>query len=194
MKVKIVEITGKNFQDIPRPADKRFNCQECFYWMEKRDGRTDLTRQKENWFLKKGERYRGSLGKLVLSGQSQAPAGYVQFGPISEFKTTRLIYKENLATPKNGWCIACIAIQSNYRGKGLAVRLVRNVLKDLRRRGVKTVDTYPSSKSTSLNQVSVGPVSLWEKCGFEKVSEIMPVKGEPALNSQEKIILMRKKL
>ncbi len=194
MKIKIVDITEKNFQDIPRPADKHFNCQECFYWVEKRDGRTDLVKQKKSWFLKKGEKYGGSLGKLILADNRQVPAGFIQFGPTAEFKTTRLIYGDNHLGPKNGWCIACVAIQSNFRGLGLATKLIRRVLKDLKRRGVKIVDVYPPSKGGSSNQTSVGPVGLWKKLGFEKVTEITPNKGEPTINSQQKIVLMRKKL
>ena len=163
--------------------------------MEKRDGRTDLVRQKKNWFLKRIERYHGSLGKLLILGQKQVPAGFIQFGPISEFKTTRLIYSDRLPIPKNGWCVACIAIQGGYRRQGLATQLIRNVLKDLKRRGVKTVDAYPLNKKTSLNQVSVGILNLWQKCGFEQVTEIPPVKGEPAVNGPLKgLFLMRKKL
>lgn len=183
MTVKIIDITEKNFKDIPRPANKRFNCQECFYWMGKRDGRTDLVKQKKNWFIRKGRKYGGSLGKLLLWGKRAKPIGFTQFGPIAEFQTTQLLYKDRLPIPKGGWCITCVAIQTNYRGKGLATRLVRNILRDLKRRGVKTVDAYPLKTASSWNQVSVGPIALWEKCGFEKIAEM----------KNEKTVLMRKK-
>lgn len=183
MTVKIVDIREKNFKDIPRPANNRFNCQECFYWMGKRDGRSDLVKQKKNWFVRKAKKDGGSLGKLLLWGKRENPVGFAQFGPIAEFQTAQLFYKNNLPIPKGGWCVTCVAIQSHYRGKGLATRLVRNILRDLKRRGVKTVDAYPLKKTSSWNQISVGPVGLWEKCGFEKVAKI----------KKEKNVLMRKK-
>jgi len=188
--VKIVDITAKNFKDIPRPANKRFNCQECFYWMGKKDGRTDLVKQKKNWFVRSAKRYDGSLGKLLLWGKRENPVGFAQFGPISEFQTAQLIYGERLRIPKGGWCIGCVAIQTNYRGKGLATRLVRNILRDLKRRGVKTVDAYPLKEADSWNQVPVGPVGLYKKCGFVKAAEIKPAKRTGEL----KRVLMRKKL
>lgn len=193
MKVKIVGITKKNFQNIPRPANHRFNCQECFYWMEKRDGRTNLTKQKKKWLARREKRCNGCLAKLLLLGARQVPAGFVQFGPISEFDTLRLLYRDTLTVPKGGWCIVCVAIQSHYRGQGLATRLVRNVLRDLRRRGVRTIDAYPLEEINSWNQISQGPVQLWEKCGFETVAKIKPVKGEPKVHGEREVTLMRKK-
>lgn len=152
--------------------------------MGKRDGRADLVKQKKNWFVKKAKQCDGSLGKLLLWGKRENPVGFAQFGPITEFKTAQLFYKDHLPIPKGGWCITCVAIQSNYRGKGLATRLVRSVLRDLKRRGVKTIDVYPLKDTSSWNQVSVGPVGLWEKCDFEPVAAMKGEKG----------ILMRKKL
>lgn len=191
MKVKIVEVTEDNFDLIPRPANRGFNCQECFYWVEKRDGRTNLTRQKKNWFAKRALKHDGSLGKLLFWGVKEVPVGFAQFGPISEFKTTRLIYEDRFPVPKGGWCISCVAVQTPYRSKGLATRLIRNILRDLKRRGVKSVDAYPARKVNSWNQVSHGPKELWEKCGFKQVGEVKLVKGIPALCGEE-MLLMRK--
>jgi ribosomal protein S18 acetylase RimI-like enzyme len=181
---KIVDIDEKNFDQIPRPANKKFNCQECFYWMGKRDGRQDLVKQKKNWFVRQGKRHGGSLGKLLLRGKREMSVGFIQFGPIAELDTVKLFYTSKLRVPRNGWAITCIAIQSSYRGKGLATRLVRNVMRDLKRRGVKTIDAYPLKTTRSWNQVAAGPVGLFEKCGFEKVA---PIKGI------EKRFLMRRK-
>ena len=74
----------------------------------------------------------------------------------------------------------------------MATYMVRNVLRDLKRRKIKTVDAYPVKRVRSLNQVSTGATELWEKCGFEKIAEIEALKGEPSLCGGE-IILMRKK-
>jgi len=202
--VKIVDITEENFDAIPRPANKRFNCQECFYWMGKRDGRQDLVKQKKNWFVRGAKKYGGSLGKLLLWGKREKPVGFIQFGPIVEFETAQLFYKnlqpsnKSLASirqsanrdrehpyfPRGGWCITCVAIQTPYRGRGLATRLVRNVLRDLKKRGVTIIDAYPVKRTSSWNQVSSGPVGLYEKCGFEKITEI---------EEERTIVLMRKK-
>lgn len=177
MEVKIVDVTRKNFNLIPRPADKRFNCQECFYWIGKKDGRLNQAIQKKRWLAKKGKIY-GSLAKILLWGKRGKPVGFAQFGPIGEFETAKMFYQDELC----GWCITCVAIQPAYRGKGLAKRLVRRILRDLKQRGVKKVDVYPLRQNSSLNQVSVGPVEFWQKLDFEMVLE------------DKKRVIMRKKL
>lgn len=176
--------------------------------MGKRDGRTDLVRQKKNWFVRKGQKHGGSLGKILLVGKQEIPVGFIQYGPVVEFQTARLFYKKvdlnsekttspgkrNLLIPKGAWCITCIAIQSGFRRQGLATRLVRQVLRDLKKRGVESVDVYPSRKVNSWNQVSVGPNGLWQKCGFKEVARIKYIKGEPVPRAgEEEVILMRKK-
>lgn len=189
MEVKIVDITKRNFADIPRTADRRYNCQECFFWMGKKDGKLDLVKQKKKWFLKKAEKY-GSLGKLLLWGKRQRPIGYIQFGPITEFETARIFYKDTAPIPRNGWAITCITVDTNYRGKGLAKRLIRNVLSDLKRREIRTVDAYPVKEPKSLNQIPCGPVPLWKELGFEKVFEA-PTEKKVIRHDN---IVMRKKL
>lgn len=160
--------------------------------MEKRDGKQDLVKQKKNWFVRKSRKYGGPLGKLLLWGKRENPVGFIQFGPISEFQTAQFCYK-NLVIPRAGWCITCVAIQTNYRGKGLATRLVRNVLRDLKRRGVKTVDAYPIQGTSSWNQVSPGPVGLYQKCGFEKVAKMKSAIKGSGQGEKEETVLMRKK-
>lgn len=159
--------------------------------MGKRDGKQDLVKQKKNWFLRGAQKH-GTLGKLLLWGKREKPVGFIQFGPISEFTTAQRFYQRPSPSgeanqvsksdsrpklPKRGWCITCVAVQSNYRRKGVATRLVRNVLRDLKRRKVKKIDAYPPEKSAAWNQVSVGPAGLWEKCGFESIGEAKAEKG-----------------
>lgn len=134
--------------------------------MGKEDGKLDLVNQKKKWFLRKAGKY-GSLGKILLWGKRQKPIGYIQFGPITEFETVMLFYRDVAPIPRNGWCITCVTINASYRGRGLAKRLVNNVLRDLKRRGVRTVDTYPVKKPKSLNQIPCGPVTFWEKLNFK---------------------------
>lgn len=170
VEVRIVSVTEKNFDQIPRPAKTRFNCQGCFFWIGKRDAKFDLTKQKKNWFGEKFPKY-GSLAKMVLWGKKRKPIGYIQFGPISEFQTAQLLYRDRLPIPRGGWCINCISLQRPYQRKGVAKKLVQNVFRDLRRRGVGIVDVYEFPK-------------FWQRFGFEEICE----------DEKKKIIILRKKL
>ncbi len=130
------------------------------------------------------------MGKLLLWGKRQKAVGFIQFGPISEFETAAIFYRDAAPIPRNGWAITCVAVDTNYRRKGIAKRLVRNVLRDLKRRGVRTVDAYPVKEPKSLNQIPCGPVGLWKELGFDSAFKA---------DSKKKIIrkdnvIMRKKL
>jgi ribosomal protein S18 acetylase RimI-like enzyme len=168
-KIKIVDINEVNFDLIPRPANKKFSCQECFYWIGKKDGRLDQQAQKKKWFSRKGEHH-GSVGKLLYAEGEEKPIGFIQFGPIKEFNTAQLFYLKNGDSPKDGWCITCLMIDNRYRGKGLAGQLVKKVLNELKKKGVKSVDTYPAVKA-SIDDTSAGTVELWQKFGFQIIAE-----------------------
>jgi len=171
-KYKIVDIDKENFELIPRPASQCFNCQECFYWMGKMDGRLNQKQQKKNWFARKRATY-GSLGKLLYpETKTKEPIAFIQFAPVQEMSTAKLIYlRERLRIPKKGWCITCLTVKKPWRGKGVATSLVKSVLKDLKKRGVERVDAYPMPKNTNLSQSPVGPVEVWLSLGFKVLNE-----------------------
>jgi ribosomal protein S18 acetylase RimI-like enzyme len=156
--VRVVGVTEKNFDQIPRPARRGFNCQECFFWMGKKDGKLDLVKHKQNWLTKKASFYDGPLAKMALWGKRRKPVGFIQFGPIPEFQTAMMRYGKHLSVPRGGWCITCLSVQGPYQDKGVAGRMARNVLRDLKRRGVKVVDTYELA-------------DFWQNFNFEAVWE-----------------------
>jgi len=180
---KIVDIDEENFELIPSPASRYFSCQECFYWIGKKDGRLDQKQQKRKWFLKKGSLY-GSLGKLLFpDSKAKEAAAFTQFAPVQEMSTAKLLYfKERINLPKDGWCITCLTVQKPWRKQGVARSLVQSVLRDLKKRGVTTVDAYPSLKNVNLSQAPAGPVDLWLALGFK------------VLNPDSSTPIVRKKL
>lgn len=171
MEVRIVGVTEGNFDQIPHPARRGFNCQECFFWMGKKDGKLDLVKHKRKWLTRKASLYDGPLAKIALWGKRKKPIGYVQFGPIPEFQTATMHYGEHLSIPRGGWCITCLSVQGPYQKKSVAKRIVQNVLRDLKKRGVKVLDTYEM------------PI-FWQGFGFELVWE----------NKKKQIGVMRRKL
>ena len=115
----------------------------------------------------------GSLGKLLYPhSRAKEPIAFIQFAPIQEMSTAELIYlRERVRTPKKGWCITCLTVKKPWRSKGVATSLVKSVLKDLKKRGVKIVDAYPALKNTNLGQAPVGPVEIWLSWGFKVLNE-----------------------
>lgn len=62
--------------------------------------------------------------------------------------------------------IYCIDIAANYRGRGLANYIVRQVLADAKKEGYLYVEAYPFTDKNFAYQYR-GPVRLYEKHGFE---------------------------
>ncbi|MBU1127079.1 MAG: GNAT family N-acetyltransferase [Patescibacteria group bacterium] len=138
--------------------------------MGKCDGKLNLKEEKKKWFGKTVKKH-GPLAKVFLLGRSEVPAGYIQFGPITEFSTAKFFYKEPIFLPRNGWCITCISIGKAFRGRGIAVELIRSALDDLKNQRIKLIDVYPVKKVKSYEEESTGTARLWKKFNFEKVEE-----------------------
>lgn len=205
MKVKIVQVNEENFAKIPRPAHHGFNCQECFFWIGKRDGRSNLFRAKLNWFLKRAEKHGGPLAKIAVVESDKSAVGFIQYGPIAEFDTAKLYYQlpegegivpntRRLKVPKRGWCVVCIVVPREYRRQGVGAALVKEVVRDLKKRGVESLDVYPLGKTNSPGKSSQGHVSLWKKMGFTEVEKITHTRGEALFSEGEEVIIMRKML
>jgi len=61
--------------------------------------------------------------------------------------------------------ISCLFIaQKEYRGRGLGKQLLQSIIEDLRKRGVKAVETF--ARKNNPNNPS-GPVEFYLKNGFK---------------------------
>jgi len=154
--------------------------------MGKKDGRYDLVRKKRNWLGRKSAKYGVNLIKLLFVEKREKPIGFVQFGPINEFSTAKRFYGENESFPSKGWCITCISIDSQFRRKGMAIKLLRHVLRNLKKHGIKTVDAYPVGNPKSWNQISSGPLDLWKRLDFKIISQ------KETLNKRINYVVRRK--
>lgn len=78
--------------------------------------------------------------------------------------------------------LMCFEVSPEYRGKGVATALLERVIVDAQADGYVAIEGYPQVQKNRETFDFVGPVRLYEKCGFSKVSE------------QDSIIIMRKVL
>ena len=78
--------------------------------------------------------------------------------------------------------IVCFTIAPDFRGKGIASALLLKVIDDAKAEGYFAVESYPQLHDKHNPFDFAGPLHLYEKAGFIKVSE------------QDKTIIMRKEL
>ncbi len=111
----------------------------------------------------------GSYAKvLLLEGDGgDRPAGYAQFGPLSAYPRAlrlRELYSQLPDAPLPA-VITCIATTADARERGLALRLVEAVCKDLAGRGFFAVEAYPEANARP-NESSAATPAFWVRAGF----------------------------
>lgn len=78
--------------------------------------------------------------------------------------------------------VVCFEIAPEFRGKGVATALLRQVLADAKAEGYNAVEGFPVVRSERYEWDCAGPIRLYEKMGFTKTAE------------QDGSVVMRKEL
>lgn len=117
----------------------------------------------------------------ILAFAADEPVGWCSFGPRRDFPSLERVraYKHN--DTKDVWSITCFFIHRKWRRKGLARGLLRAALEAMQKRGVKTVEAYPSTTTKDGRRLSsglawTGPVKIYEETGFKTVQTTNPLK------------------
>lgn len=67
--------------------------------------------------------------------------------------------------------VICFEIAPEYRGKGVATALLQRVISDAEAAGYAAVTAFPAVRTQRFEWDYQGPVRLYEKLGFVKISE-----------------------
>lgn len=67
--------------------------------------------------------------------------------------------------------VACFEIAPEFRGKGVATALLKRVIDDAKSEGYIAVEAFPRIRDERYEWDCPGPVRLYEKVGFPKMSE-----------------------
>lgn len=107
------------------------------------------------------------------------PVGWVQVTPrahVPRWNTSRTVSR-----PLDGddpsdpglWAISCFFIQSRHRGQGISHALLQAAVVHARDNGARIVEACPMLEAKQSKSVTlfVGSVSVFQKAGFETVSE-----------------------
>jgi GNAT superfamily N-acetyltransferase len=74
-------------------------------------------------------------------------------------------------TPQREIAVVCFEIAPNFRGKGIATALLNRVIADAVTNGYSSVTSFPVLRSERYEWDCTGPIRLYEKTGFHKISE-----------------------
>jgi len=157
---RIVDISGANYDDIPRDYFSHASCQSCLYW-ETEAAKSGSAREREVlkrvWFNRVGSIF-GPCGKLVYV--NSRVVAWAQYAPANSFP--RAATYRNYPS-EDAYLISCLAVSPEVRRRGYGEMLLRAIIDDLRGRGVKAVETF-AKKDGSDNPS--GPVEFFLERGF----------------------------
>jgi GNAT superfamily N-acetyltransferase len=174
MEVRIKNATKSNLDDIPRI------CRRCLYWsfpeeFEKTKKTPSQYKQlleakKKEWILQTAKEF-GNCGKILY--YNDMPIGYAEYGPSNRFLQIMEYKSQPIGKIDDGVVfLSCLLIaDKTLRGRGLGEKLLDNVIADVRKRGLKAIETY--ARRDSSNNPS-GPVEFYLKKGFKIKDETDP--------------------
>jgi len=161
--LRIEEVNEDNFKDVPD------FCRCCLYWQtsgsfSEEMVKTEMAQKKLEW-LKKVTKEFGSCMKIAYLGDK--PIGFGHYAPAKFFPKA----KEYQSGPpsEDSVFLACLYIvNKESRGKGLGTIMLRNILAELKDKGIKAVETF--ARKSSENNPS-GPLKLYLKHNFAIVND-----------------------
>ncbi len=115
----------------------------------------------------------------LLAFMEGEPVGWIAIAPRSEL--TRIV--RSRATPpvddEPVWVIPCVTVRKTYRGRGIAVALIRAAAAYASEHGATTVEAYPRAdgERTGDDNAYFGTEPLFRRAGFEIVRE--PLQNRP---------------
>lgn len=166
MKIEVKNLTEKNLRDAPEWESHPFSCKYCIWWEfpeqcldPKLERKEDLISKKLKW-LTNAKKIFGNCGKMAyVNGK---PVGYTQYAPRG-FLPHSADYRSGPPSD-DAVLISCLFIShKEFRRLGLGSQLLHNVINELRRKGVKAVETF-GRKGSDANPS--GPVEFYLRNGF----------------------------
>lgn len=168
----------------------------CTAWqMTKEQEKAELLDKMEEGFAYGDENFVRVLREIVMRQiKSKALQGYLAYVDGVSIGWCNANNKASFpAESANGFrlyapaekrekAVVCFEIAPEYRGKGVATALLNRVAADAKAQGYAAVEGFPQIHSERFEWDYTGPVGLYEKAGFAKVTR------------QDGSIIMRKEL
>ncbi len=153
------------FADNPRWA----SCY-CFFHFAPHD--------REDWDHRTAEQNRGAIIDLIQRGELQGYLAYADGKPIGWCNAdlrTRYTTLDSAPQPQPVGAIVCFIVAKEYRGLGVARRLLDAACAGFARRGIEVVEAYARKDTEDEAANHHGPLSMYLASGFVQVEENGPL-------------------
>ncbi|HYK98311.1 MAG TPA: GNAT family N-acetyltransferase [Candidatus Acidoferrales bacterium] len=131
-----------------------------------------VERKRREILAKLARRRRYSAGLVAYVGRE--PVGFVSLGPRLDFARVA----NSRATPayeESAWVVPCITVRRGYRGRGVAVAMLRAAVEYAGKRGAPAVEAYPRADAKRVHDdfAYIGTEAMFRKAGFRRARGVM---------------------
>ncbi|MBI2519630.1 MAG: GNAT family N-acetyltransferase [Bdellovibrio sp.] len=180
MRISIKPIDGLRRTDFYQVHSKENGegwCNCVAWWVPTWDGWEERSAD-ENRILRDSLFDRGEFDGYLLY-VNEKPVGWCQCGPRD--RLAKLVSQSKLEPSPETWAVTCFVIIPAHRQKGLTHVFLKEILADLREKGIQHVQAFPKcGQGLGDGEVWTGPESLFIKAGFdiERMHPQWPIYGK----------------
>jgi len=133
-----------------------------------------IEQKRREALAKLARRRKNSAGLVAYEGKE--PVGFISLGPRYDFSR---VAKSKATPPVDdvaAWVVPCITVRRGYRGKGVAVAMIRAAVEYAGERGAPAVEAHPRSDRKRVHDdfAFFGTQAMFRKAGFRTVRGILP--------------------
>jgi ribosomal protein S18 acetylase RimI-like enzyme len=169
-----VETIGDYLDFFDHHAFRDYPVWQSCYCME-----THRTGSDDEWAERTAADNREDMTSMIKQGRVTGllayadgqPVGWCNFGESTRLGGLVHRFGFEAADHEGVGSVACFVIASQYRGHGVASKLLDAAVDRLRLRGVRAVEAYPARAEDSPQSNYRGPLSMYVSAGFEPYRE-----------------------
>ena len=130
---------------------------------------TDVEARRRAILAKLARRRRNTAGQVAYLGVE--PVGFVSVGPRSDFARVAASRATPAIDGVPAWVIPCITVRRGYRGKGVALAMIRAALVYAGERGAPALEAYPRAETKRVRDdfAYIGTEAMFRRAGFRRV-------------------------
>jgi len=153
----------------------------CMWWRVERGGKM--------WQATQGAKAKRSFKNLVAAKKARGmlafaghrPVGWCALGPRADFPRINRRPAFQRADVEGVWSINCFFIARDFRGRGVARKLLEAAIEECKAQGARIVEGYPVTTTGAGEKVPsasayTGPLRIFEEQGFEIVQRDSPLR------------------